>query len=197
MAKRKAGTSGGDRPGGGTGAGNVRGGSAGGGATPATRVLTAAGVPFVAHSFAADDRSRAGQSNSATRVSFGEEAAEALGVEAERVYKTLVADIDSRLWVAVVPVTAQLDLKALAGAAGGKRAVMADPVLAERSSGYVVGGISPLGQRKPLPTVVDSSALTHPTVFVSGGRRGLDLELAAADLVRLTAARTAPIARSD
>src|SRR3954466_91870 len=129
-------------------------GSGGGGATPATRVLSSAGVPFVAHSFAADDRSRAGSGNSAPRVSFGEEAAEALGVEADRVYKTLVADIDAKLWVAVVPVTAQLDLKALAAAAGGKRAVMADPALAERSSGYVVGGISPLGQRKQLPTVV-------------------------------------------
>ena len=168
-----------------------------GGATPATRALTAAGVAFQSHSFEADDRSRAAAGNSATRVSFGEEAAEALGVDASRVYKTLVADIDARLWVAVVPVTAQLDLKALAGAAGGKRAVMADPALAERSSGYVVGGISPLGQRKQLPTVVDSSALEHPTVFVSGGRRGLDLELAAADLVRLTSARTAEIARRD
>jgi Cys-tRNA(Pro)/Cys-tRNA(Cys) deacylase len=165
---------------------------ASGGATPATRALTAAGVAFTAHTFAADDRSRQGNG---MRLSFGEEAAIALGVDPERVYKTLVADIDSRLWVAVVPVTAQLDLKALAGAAGGKRAVMADPAHAERSSGYVVGGISPLGQRKQLPTVIDSSALTQPTVYVSGGRRGLDLELAAADLVRLTSARTAPIAR--
>ena len=166
--------------------------NASGGATPATRALTAAGVSYQAHAFAADDRSR-----SATRLSFGEEAAEALGVSAARVYKTLVADVDGGLWVAVVPVTAQLDLKALAGAAGGKRAVMADPSAAERSSGYVVGGISPLGQRKALPTVVGSSALDHPTVFVSGGRRGLDLELAASDLIRLTAARTAPIARVD
>jgi Cys-tRNA(Pro)/Cys-tRNA(Cys) deacylase len=169
----------------------------GGGATPATRVLTAAGVSFQPHSFTADDRSRQKPSANGPRVSFGEEAAEALGVDPQRVYKTLVADVDAQLWVAVVPVTAQLDLKALATAAGGKRAVMADPAQAERSSGYVVGGISPLGQRKPLPTVVDESALGHPTVFVSGGRRGLDLELAAADLVRLTSARTAVIARSD
>lgn len=167
----------------------------GGGATPATRALATAGVTYTAHTFAADDRNRAAGGNSAQRVSFGEEAAAALGVPAGRVYKTLVAEIDDRLWVAVVPVTGQLDLKALAGAAGGKRAVLADPAAAERSSGYVVGGISPLGQRKALPTVVDSSALTHPTVFVSGGRRGLDLELAAADLVRLTSARTAEIAR--
>jgi Cys-tRNA(Pro)/Cys-tRNA(Cys) deacylase len=169
-----------------------------GGSTPATRALIAAGVSFRAHAFAADDRSRSGggPGSGPGRLSFGEEAAEALGVDPERVFKTLVAQIDSRLWVAVVPVSAQLDLKALAGAAGGKRAVMADPAAAERSSGYVVGGISPLGQRKQLPTVVDSSALSHPTVFVSGGRRGLDLELAAADLVRLTSARTAVIARS-
>jgi Cys-tRNA(Pro)/Cys-tRNA(Cys) deacylase len=167
------------------------------GATPATRVLAAAGVDFTAHAFAADDRSRQGpHARRQTRESFGLEAADALGVEPERVFKTLVAEIDGGLWVAVVPVSAQLDLKALASAAGGKRATMADPVQAERSSGYVVGGISPLGQRKQLPTVVDSSALEQSTMFVSGGRRGLDLELAAADLVRLTSARTAPIARS-
>ncbi len=170
--------------------------ASGSGATPATRALSAAGVEFAAHTFAADDRSRQGR-DSGRGLSFGEEAAQALGVDAGRVFKTLVAEIDGALWVAVVPVPAQLDLKALATAAGGKRAAMADPARAERSSGYVVGGISPLGQRKPLPTVVDSSALEHPSVFVSGGRRGLDLELAAADLVRLTSARTAPIARPD
>jgi Cys-tRNA(Pro)/Cys-tRNA(Cys) deacylase len=164
---------------------------ASGGATPATRVLGAAGVAYQAHTFSSDERSRP---SSGARPSFGAQAAEALGVAPDRVFKTLVAEIDARLWVAVVPVSAQLDLKALAAAAGGKRAAMADPAQAERSSGYVVGGISPLGQRKQLPTVVDSSALTHPTVFVSGGRRGLDLELAAADLIRLTSARTAVIA---
>jgi Cys-tRNA(Pro)/Cys-tRNA(Cys) deacylase len=167
------------------------------GGTPATKALTAAGVAYTAHSFAADDRSRPqGREAAAKALSFGEEAAVALGVEAERVFKTLVAEIDGALWVAVVPVPAQLDLKALAAVAGGKRAAMADPAQAERSSGYVVGGISPLGQRRPLPTVVDESALTHATVFVSGGRRGLDLELAATDLVRLTNAQTAPIARA-
>jgi Cys-tRNA(Pro)/Cys-tRNA(Cys) deacylase len=166
----------------------------GAGATPATKVLAAGGIDFRAHSFAADDRSRA-PAKRQTRESFGAEAAEALGVEPERVFKTLVAEIDGGLWVAVVPVSAQLDLKALAAAAGGKRAVLADPAQAERSSGYVVGGISPLGQRKQLPTVVDSSALAHPSVFVSGGRRGLDLELAGADLILVTSARTAPIAR--
>ncbi len=95
----------------------------------------------------------------------------------------------------MVPVSGSLDLKALAAAAGGKRAEMADPAVAERSSGYVVGGISPIGQRKALPTVVDASALEHASVLVSGGRRGLDLELAPADLVRVTAARVAPIGR--
>jgi Cys-tRNA(Pro)/Cys-tRNA(Cys) deacylase len=163
-----------------------------GASTPAVKLLTADGVPFTAHAFEAEDRSRA---SSNERVSFGSEAAAALGVEEARVFKTLVAEVDGALWVAVVPVTGQLDLKALAGAAGGKRAVMADPAAAERSSGYVVGGISPLGQRKALPTVVDASALDHATVFVSGGRRGLDLELPPADLVRLTRARTAPLAR--
>jgi Cys-tRNA(Pro)/Cys-tRNA(Cys) deacylase len=166
----------------------------GGGATPATRVLAAAGVDYRAHAFAPDDRSRT-PAKRQTRESFGTEAAEALGVEPERVFKTLVAEIDGGLWVAVIPVSSQLDLKALASAAGGKRATMADPAQAERSSGYVVGGISPLGQRKQLPTVIDSSALEHPSMFVSGGRRGLDLELAAADLVRVTSARTARIAR--
>jgi Cys-tRNA(Pro)/Cys-tRNA(Cys) deacylase len=112
-----------------------------------------------------------------------------------RVFKTLVAQVDDALWVAVVPVPTQLDLKALAAAAGGKRATMAEPGDAERATGYVVGGISPLGQRKRLPTVVDETALDHPTVFVSGGRRGLDVELAGADLVRLTGARTAKIGR--
>jgi Cys-tRNA(Pro)/Cys-tRNA(Cys) deacylase len=166
------------------------------GGTPATRALSTAGVAFTEHAFEADDRSRSGRGrDGASRASFGEEAAQALGVETSRVFKTLVADIDGALWVAVVPVSAHLDLKALAAAAGGKRAAMADPARAERSSGYVVGGISPLGQRKALPTVVDASALEHPTLFVSGGRRGLDLELAGPDLIRLTGARTAAIAR--
>ncbi|HET9655587.1 MAG TPA: Cys-tRNA(Pro) deacylase [Kineosporiaceae bacterium] len=128
-------------------------------------------------------------------LAYGLEAAQALGIEPQRVFKTLVADVDGALTVAVVPVDAQLDLKALAGAAGGKRAAMADPAAAERATGYVVGGISPLGQRRRLATVVDASALDFPTVLVSAGRRGLDVELAPADLVRLTGARTAGIAR--
>jgi Cys-tRNA(Pro)/Cys-tRNA(Cys) deacylase len=155
------------------------------GGTPATVALTAAGVAYALHPYDHDPAAS----------SFGLEAAEALGVEPARVFKTLLADLDGRLVVAVVPVTAQLDLKALAAAAGGKRAVMADPAAAERSSGYVVGGISPFGQRRRLGTYVDTSALAYETVFVSGGRRGLDLEVAPGDLVAVTGAVTADIAR--
>jgi Cys-tRNA(Pro)/Cys-tRNA(Cys) deacylase len=131
-----------------------------------------------------------------TTSSYGSEAAEAMGVPAERVFKTLLAEVDGVLTVAVVPVAGQLDLKALAAAIGGKRAAMADPAVAERSTGYVRGGISPLGQRRQLPTVVDASALDYPTVYVSAGRRGLEVELAPADLIRLTRARSAPIGRA-
>jgi Cys-tRNA(Pro)/Cys-tRNA(Cys) deacylase len=153
--------------------------------TPATVALTKAGVPFTVHAFDHD----------AKNTSYGLEAAAALGVEPERVFKTLVADVDGQLVVAVVPVHRQLDLKALASALGAKKAAIADPVLAERSSGYVVGGISPIGQRKRLTTVVDESATGHPTVYVSAGRRGTDLELAPADLVAATGAQVAPISR--
>jgi Cys-tRNA(Pro)/Cys-tRNA(Cys) deacylase len=126
---------------------------------------------------------------------YGLEAARALGVDPGQVFKTLLADVHGRLVVAVVPVDRSLDLRALATAAGGKRALLAEPAAAERATGYVVGGISPLGQRSRLPTVVDESALMWPTVLVSAGRRGLDVELAPADLVRLTDAVTAPVAR--
>jgi Cys-tRNA(Pro)/Cys-tRNA(Cys) deacylase len=119
----------------------------------------------------------------------------ALGSDPRQVFKTLVARVDGGLTVAVVPVAGTLDLKALAAAAGGRRGVMADPVDAERATGYVRGGISPLGQRKALPTVVDESALGFSTVMVSAGKRGLQVELPPADLVRLTRARTAPIGR--
>ncbi len=155
------------------------------GGTPATVALTAAGVDFATHAYV----------HEAGTASYGLEAAVALGVESGRVFKTLVASVDGGLTVAVVPVDAQLDLKALAASAGAKRAEMADPAAAERSSGYVRGGISPIGQRKPLPTVVDASALAFDTVYVSGGRRGFDVELAPADLVRLTVATVAEIAR--
>ncbi len=156
------------------------------GGTPATAALGAAGVPFTVHSYEHDPAA----------ASYGEEACQALGVAAERVFKTLVAEVDGALTVAVVPVAGSLDLKALAAAVGGKRAAMADPAVAERTTGYVRGGISPLGQRKRLATVVDASALGHPTVFVSAGRRGLEVELAPADLVRVAAASTAPIGRA-
>ncbi|MFI9272416.1 Cys-tRNA(Pro) deacylase [Kitasatospora sp. NPDC052896] len=157
----------------------------GGAGTPATVALESAGVPFTVHAYQHDPAA----------ASYGEEAAQALGVPAERVFKTLVAEVDGRLAVGVVPVAGQLDLKALATALGGKKAVMADPAAAERSSGYVRGGISPLGQRRPLPTVLDAGALAHPTVFVSAGRRGLEVELAPQDLLRLTAAVSAEIGR--
>ncbi len=153
--------------------------------TPATIALTKAKVPFTVHAYDHDPAS----------PSYGEEAASALGVLAERVFKTLVAAVDGKLTVAVVPVSGSLDLKALAAAAGGKKAAMADPAEAERATGYVLGGISPLGQRKRLPTVVDITASDHATVHVSAGRRGLEIELAPADLVRLTAAVLAPVGR--
>ena len=155
------------------------------GGTPATVALSRAGVAFTVHAYEHDPAA----------ASYGLEAASALGVEPARVFKTLVADVDGRLTVAVVPVSGQLDLKALAAAVGGKRADLADPRAAERSSGYVLGGISPLGQRRPLPTVVDATATGHPTVYVSAGRRGLDVELDPADLVRLTSAVLAPVGR--
>lgn len=124
---------------------------------------------------------------------YGALVAEALGVPPGQLFKTLIAEVDGALTVAVVPVTGDVDLKAFAAAAGGKRAALADRALAERSSGYVRGGISPLGQRKRLPTVVDSSALALQLMYVSAGRRGLQVSLAPADLVRLTTARTADI----
>ncbi|MEV4828107.1 Cys-tRNA(Pro) deacylase [Micromonospora sp. CA-248260] len=125
---------------------------------------------------------------------YGALVAAALGVPPQRVFKTLVAEVDGALTVAVVPVTGELDLKALSAAVGGKRATLADRAVAERSTGYVRGGISPLGQRRRLPTVVDVSALDHETVYVSAGRRGLQLQLAPTDLVALTGAGTARIA---
>ncbi len=127
--------------------------------------------------------------------SYGTEASAALGVPPERVFKTLVAEVDGRLTVAVVPVASQLDLKALAAAAGGKRAAMADVAAAERATGYVAGGISPLGQRKRLPVIVDASALDLATIFCSAGRRGLQIELAPGDLVRAANAVVARIAQ--
>lgn len=153
--------------------------------TPATVALTAAGVVFTQHTYDHDPSAR----------SFGLEAAEVLGLPPEQVFKTLLVDTGTGLAVAVVPVAGQLDLKAMAGALGVKKVSMADPAAAERSSGYVVGGISPVGQKRALPTVVDESAELFDVVYVSGGRRGLDLGLAPSDLVAVTGATVADIAR--
>jgi len=156
---------------------------AGKGGTPATSLLAGAGVPFTLHPYAHDPAVEG----------YGEEAAEALGVNPHRIFKTLVADA-GELVVAVVPVAARLDLKALAAVVSAKRAALARPEAARRATGYVVGGISPLGSRVRLRTVLDASAGAYGTIFVSAGRRGLQLELAPADLVRLTGAAVAPIA---
>lgn len=147
--------------------------------TPAIATVRRERVEHRVHEYEHDPRAE----------SYGLEAAERLGVDPARVFKTLVVSVDGRLTVAVVPVSAQLDLRAL-----GKRVALADERDAERATGYVTGGISPLGQRKRLPAIVDESASSFETVFVSAGRRGLELELAPADLVRLTGARTARIA---
>lgn len=154
------------------------------GGTPATVALTRAGVPFTLHPYVHDEAAE----------SYGEEAAAALGLEPTRIFKTLLADVGGELVVAVVPVAQQLDLKALAAALGAKRATLAAPAAATRSTGYVLGGISPFGQRTRLRTVVDVSAGDHPTVFVSAGRRGLQVELDPADLLRVTGATSAAVA---
>jgi Cys-tRNA(Pro)/Cys-tRNA(Cys) deacylase len=156
-----------------------------GGGTPATVALTRAGIGFTLHPYDHDPRA----------TSYGEEAVTALGLDPARVFKTLMAAVDGRLVVAIVPVSGQLDLKALARAVGASKAVMAEVTAAERATGYVAGGISPVGQKRPHPTVLDESALIHPTVFVSAGRRGLDLEIAPADLVAITEAITAQVGR--
>ncbi|WBB79232.1 Cys-tRNA(Pro) deacylase [Micromonospora sp. WMMD882] len=152
--------------------------------TPATALLTRRGVRHSVHPYRVPPET----------PQYGARVAAALGVPTGQVFKTLVTEVDGGLTVAVVPVTGELDLKALAAAVGGKRAGLADRVLAERVTGYVRGGISPLGQRRRLPTVLDSSALGFPTVYVSAGRRGLQVQLAPADLIALTGATTAPLA---
>jgi Cys-tRNA(Pro)/Cys-tRNA(Cys) deacylase len=154
--------------------------------TAATALLTRQGILHTVHTYAHDPRAE----------SYGAEAAEALGVVSGRVFKTLVADVDGALAVGVVPVAAQRDLKALAAAVGGKKAAMADVAAAQRATGYVAGGISPVGQRRRLPVVIDATALDFPTVFCSGGRRGLEIELAPGDLVRAANATVAPISRA-
>ena len=152
--------------------------------TPATVALRGAGIPFTEHTYEHDP----------ANTNFGLEAATALGLEPDRVFKTLMADVDGHLVVAIVPVTGKLDLKGLASALHGKRAAMADPALAERRTGYVVGGISPIGQKTAHPTVLDETAELWDTVYVSGGRRGFDIELTPADLVLATGAVLADIA---
>jgi Cys-tRNA(Pro)/Cys-tRNA(Cys) deacylase len=152
--------------------------------TPATALLTRAKIAYTPHTYEVDPRAG----------SYGEAAAAALGVEPAQLFKTLVTTVDGQLTVGVVPVSASLDLKALAAAVGGKRAAMAEPAAAERATGYVTGGISPVGQRSRLPIVIDASAEGLATMYVSGGRRGLQIELAPADLVQVTGATLAPIA---
>jgi len=153
--------------------------------TPAVVALRKAGVGFVVHEYEHDPRA----------ASFGLEAADALGVDPDRVFKTLLADLDGTLVVGIVPVTVQLDLKALARALGGSRAAMADVAHAERATGYVAGGISPFGQKRGHRTAVDETAQLWETVYVSGGRRGLDVEVAPADLVEVTGATLSDISR--
>jgi Cys-tRNA(Pro)/Cys-tRNA(Cys) deacylase len=153
-------------------------------ATPAIAVLVRQRIDHRVHAYSVD----------ADTPNYGAAVADALGVTHARVFKTLVTDVDGSLTVAVVPVTGDVDLKALAAAVGGKRATMADRTLPERTTGYVRGGISPLGQRKRLPTVIDESITGHETVYVSAGRRGLQVELKPADLIALTDAITARIA---
>ena len=152
--------------------------------TPATVVVAKAKVEHRIHEYDHDPAA----------LSYGLEAAEQLGVDPAGVFKTLVAEVDGQLAVAVVPVAARLDLKALAAAAGGRKAVMAEAAAAERATGYVVGGISPLGHRKRLPVFLDASMQGRPNVLVSAGRRGLELELSPADLATLSCGTFAALA---
>lgn len=155
--------------------------------TPATKALDKAGIDYRLHRY---DHDPAAQS-------YGTEAADKLGFDPARVFKTLLTSTETgELLVAVVPVTGSLDLKALAGAAGVKKIAMADPAAAQRSTGYLLGGISPLGQKKRLRTFIDNSAEQWPTVYVSGGRRGLEIELTAQHLTLQTQAKVWPIART-
>lgn len=152
--------------------------------TPATAALIRAQIDYKLHPYTHDVRS----------TSYGDEAAAALGVDPHRIFKTLIADVDGKLVCAVVPVAAKLNLKALAASLSAKRAELADPAKAQRSTGYIVGGISPIGHKTQIPVVLDQSVADHPTVFVSAGKRGLQVELAAADLAAVTSGRYAPIA---
>ena len=159
--------------------------------TRAIEAARRAGIPHTVHEYAHDERAslRAGGRG------YGLEAVDAMGIDAARVFKTIVVACDGNLGLAVVPADAEVDLKAAADALGGRKAAIADPAEAERATGYVLGGISPLGTRRALPVVVDATAAAFPTIHVSAGRRGLEIELAAADLVRVTRGKLAPIAR--
>lgn len=157
------------------------------GGTPATVTLDRAGIAYEVRAYEHDPGAQ----------SYGLEAAQALGVEPARVFKTLLVDTDRGLGVGIVPVDALLDLKAIAAALSAKKATMADPAVAERVTGYVVGGISPIGQKKALPTVLDASATGYPTILVSGGKRGFDIELSPSDLLGVVRGSTAAIARRD
>ena len=151
--------------------------------TPAINAAKKAKIPFSVHEYLHDP----------TCASYGLEAAEKLNIAPDRVFKTLVADLGGEMVVAIVPVDAMLGLKNIAKAAGAKKASMAHKALVERSTGYVLGGVSPLGQKKRLRTFIDASALAHPTIHVSAGRRGLEIELAPNDLARLTSAQFADL----
>src|SRR4051795_5330399 len=159
--------------------------------TRAVDVARRAGIPFTLHEYAHDDRASLDHGGQG----YALEAVDALGMDAGRVFKTIVVSVDGRLGLAIVPADAEVDLKAAADALGGRRAVIAAPADAERAAGYVLGGISPLGTRRPLPTALDESAATRPTIHVSAGRRGLEIELSAADLLALTGGVLAPVAR--
>ena len=156
-------------------------------ATAATIELTRLGVAFTMHPYVHDPAER----------SFGDEAARALGLSPDEVFKTLVVMVDDAPTVAVLPVSARLDMKALAACCGGRRAELADLALAQRLTGYVIGGISPIGQKRQLPTLIDEQAWLHDVVYVSGGKRGLDIGLATADLIRATSGTIAAIARAE
>lgn len=152
--------------------------------TPATKLLTELGINFKVHEYHHDP----------SVTSYGLEAADKLGFPYEQVFKTLVAEVDGGFAVGIVPVNQQVNLKNLAKAVGSKKAVMAKPDIASRLTGYVVGGISPVGQKKLLPTVIDELAQLQESILVSGGKRGFDIELSPDDLVAVTKALFAPIA---
>ena len=162
--------------------------------TRAIAALRQAGIPHTVREYEIPGPTAAARHE---RPSYGLDAAAALGVDPRRIFKTLVVAVDGQLAVAIVPVAGELDLKAFADALGGRRAELADPAAAERATGYVVGGISPIGQRRRLPTVLDASAAAFETILVSAGRRGLQVEVAPCDLARVTLAISAPIGRVD